>query len=255
MSPSGGATSAAETGAFEGFVAGGETVRIPAQFFVELLPALEDGVELRVTLYALYAVGRRAWTRPVRGSELAAAAPLARALAAAGGREAVAPALERAVARGSLLACPLDDGDTAYLANNEAGRRAMQRVRSGAAQVPGAGVAPSGTARQASTAAQVYEQEIGLVTPSVAEALAAASERYPEDWVVAALRAAVRHNARSWAYAEAILRRWERDGPDLEGADARDGDGDSDATAGRGAARAARRDHGPYERVVRRGWE
>ena len=241
-----------EPGAFAGFVAGGETVRIPAQFFVELLPALEDGVELRVTLYALYAIGRRAGTRPLRGSELAAAAPLVRALDGAGGREAIAPALERAVARGSLLACALDDGDTAYLANNEAGRRAMERVRSGAVQVPGARVLPARTAPQVSTAAQAYEQEIGLVTPSVAEALAAAGERYPEGWVAAALRAAARHNARSWAYAEAILRRWERDGPELEGADARDGDRDADATAGRGAARTARRDHGPYERVVRR---
>ena len=244
-----------EPGGFEGFVAGGETVRIPAQFFVELLPVLEDGVELRVTLYALFAIGRQAGTRPVRGSALAAAAPLVRALAAAGGGEAIAPALDRAVGRGALLACPLDDGDTAYLANNEAGRRAMERVRSGAAQVPGARVLPARPARPASTAAQAYEQEIGLVTPSVAEALAAAGERYPEGWVAAALRAAARHNARSWAYAEAILRRWEREGPDLEGTDARDGDRDADATVGRGAAGAPRRDHGPFERVVRRGRE
>ncbi|MDA1062432.1 MAG: hypothetical protein O2895_05955, partial [Chloroflexi bacterium] len=76
-----------ELSAFEGFVAGGESVRIPAQFFVELLPVLADGVELRVTLYALFAIGRQAGTIPVRGSALAAAVPLVRALATAGGAE------------------------------------------------------------------------------------------------------------------------------------------------------------------------
>lgn len=234
---------------FEGFVAGGETVRIPSQLFVELLPAIEDEAELRVTLYALYAIGRQAWTRPVRGSELTAAAPLARALAAHGGPEAVAPALERAAARGTLLTAPLDDGDTFYLANNEAGRRAMARVRSGATAVTGARVRAAATQRTTSTAVEAYEQEIGLVTPAVAEALAAAGERYPDEWVVEALRVATRHNARSWAYAEAILQRWEREGKDEANGDTRD------ATPGGAAARAARGPGRRLDRVVRRSWE
>ena len=53
---------------FEGFVTGGAAVTLPAQLFVELLPELHDEAELRVTLYALYAIGRcRGALRAVRG--------------------------------------------------------------------------------------------------------------------------------------------------------------------------------------------
>jgi hypothetical protein len=38
---------------FEGFVAGGVAVTLPAQLFTELLPVIDDPVELRVTLYAM----------------------------------------------------------------------------------------------------------------------------------------------------------------------------------------------------------
>ena len=111
---------------------------------------------------------------------------------------------------------------------------------------PATTAAAHGGSAEPSTPARVYEQEIGALTPGVAEALAEAAERYPEEWVGDALRLAARHNARSWAYAEAILRRWESDGRDGGDEEAADG-----ATRGDPAA-SARRDHGPYERVIRR---
>ena len=243
---------------FGGFVTGGAAVTLPAQFFAELLPEIDDEAELRATLYALYAIGRqRGALRAVRGSRLAAESPLRRALAGCGGPGALEPALRRAEARGSLLALPLDDGDALWFANTEAGRRNLMRVRAGALPAPGASPAaappPPGAAEWGAPApARVYEQEIGALTPAVAEALAAAAGRWPAEWIADALREAARRNARSWAYAEAILRRWE-----AEGRDGTDGEGGKpDAEAGRGAgadpARPPRRDHGPYERVVRR---
>ena len=243
--------------AFGGFVAGGAAVTLPAQFFAELLPEIDDEAELRATLYALYAIGRqRGALRAVRGSRLAAESPLRRALAACGGAAALEPALRRAEARGSLLALPLDDGDALWFANTEAGRRNLLRVRAGALPAPGAAPAaapPDAAAAGGSAPARVYEQEIGALTPAVAEALAAAAERWPGEWIADALREAARRNARSWAYAEAILRRWEAEG---RGGTAGEG-GKPDAETGRGAgadpARPPRLDHGPYERVVRRG--
>lgn len=237
--------------AFEGFVAGGAATTLPSQFFVELLPEIDDEAELRVTLYALYAIGRqRGPLRAVRASDLASEAPLRRALAVCGGDDALAPAIERAAARGSLLTLALDDGETLCFVNNEAGRRSLDRVRSGASALPGGarpvGSRPAPSAVAASGPARVYEQEIGLLTPSTSEALAAACERYPEEWVADALREAARNNARSWAYAEAILRRWEREGKDEGSRSTRD-------ASAQGAAAPAARDHGPYERVIRRG--
>ncbi|PJF33740.1 MAG: hypothetical protein CUN49_17850, partial [Candidatus Thermofonsia Clade 1 bacterium] len=39
-----------------------------------------------------------------------------------------------------------------------------------------------------------------------------AERTYPYEWIVAAIRAAVENNRRSWRYIEAILRRWAVDG-------------------------------------------
>lgn len=225
---------------FAGFVTGGAATTLPAQLFVELLPQIDDEAELLVTLYALYAIGRRRGAlRAVRASELRREGPLLRALERVGGAEALDPALERAAARGSLLACALEDGDTLYFVHSEGGRRNRLRVESGALGVPGVRARPTATPPSAEGPARVYEQEIGALTPAVAEALAEAGERYPEGWIADALREAARSNARSWRYAEAILRRWEAEGR-------------NDATAERSAAGHGRPD--PYARVIRRSW-
>src|SRR5207244_13645520 len=64
------------TASFDGFVAGGAAVPVPAQFFVEVLPEIEDAAELHVTLYALYAIARRRGPlRAVRRSEIASEGP------------------------------------------------------------------------------------------------------------------------------------------------------------------------------------
>ncbi len=241
------ADGASAIGRFEGFVAGGAAVTLPAQLFAEVLPAITDEAELRVTLYALYAVGRRRGALralgAVRASALAREGPLQRLLAPCGGLDALGPALAAAAARGTLLTCALADGDTLYLVNNEAGRRTLPRITSGALAVPGAALAPRAAVTtgpaQSPGVARVYEQEVGALTEAIAEAIARAEVRWPEQWIVEALRLAAAHNARSWRYAEAILERWETEGK-------------HDGTTGSAAAGTAGRDHGPFEQVIRR---
>ena len=235
---------------FAGFITRGVATTLPAQFFSELLPLIDDEAELRVTLYALYAIGRRRGAlRAVRISQLASEEPLRRSLAGCGGDAVLATALERAVARGSLLTLPLEDGDTLCFMNSAAGRRNRARLRSGALQAPpGVRIATPGEEagdRDPDTPARVYEQEIGALTPAITDALDAAAERWPAEWIAAALRLAARHNVRHWAYVESILRRWESEGTGPEG-------GTADAQPGADHARSTARDHGPYERVVRR---
>jgi DnaD/phage-associated family protein len=58
----------------------------------------------------------------------------------------------------------------------------------------------------------LYEQNIGLLAPLVAEELRDAGERYPWDWIEAAFREAAQQNKRKWSYIRAILKRWETDG-------------------------------------------
>ena len=58
----------------------------------------------------------------------------------------------------------------------------------------------------------LYEQNIGLLTPLIANELEDAAERYPADWIEAAFLEAVQYNKRKWSYIRAILRSWEKDG-------------------------------------------
>jgi DNA replication protein len=58
----------------------------------------------------------------------------------------------------------------------------------------------------------LYEQNIGLLSPLIAEDLKDAADQYPAEWIEAAFREAVQHNKRKWTYIRAILRRWETEG-------------------------------------------
>ena len=188
--------------AFDGFRAGQRATALPVQFFTELLETIDDPDELRVTLYALYAIPRPARQHTLRASALAAEAPLARHYAERSA-EVVRRAIARAAERGTLLTLDLEDGtaegDALVFVNNEAGRRLRDRIADGLEAAPEGVVA-------------VYEAEIGTLTPSVASALAEAEQAYPMEWIADALREAARQNKRSWSYAEAILRRWQSEG-------------------------------------------
>lgn len=58
----------------------------------------------------------------------------------------------------------------------------------------------------------LYEQNIGLLSPLLADELKDAADLYPPEWIEAAFREAVQHNKRKWSYIRAILRRWETEG-------------------------------------------
>lgn len=60
----------------------------------------------------------------------------------------------------------------------------------------------------------LYEQNIGPLTPMVAEILKADAETYPESWLREAMQEAVSRNVRNWKYVQAILKAWQEKGRD-----------------------------------------
>lgn len=58
----------------------------------------------------------------------------------------------------------------------------------------------------------VYQNEIGIVSPVALEKLHDSVDMYSPDWVIEAIHEAVRHNARSMAYVEKCLSNWKRNG-------------------------------------------
>lgn len=64
-----------------------------------------------------------------------------------------------------------------------------------------------------------WEQEgFGLITPMVEKQLAGALDQYPQDWIAQAMDRAVARGKRHWSYTMGILRNWQREGYNGEGA-------------------------------------
>ena len=60
----------------------------------------------------------------------------------------------------------------------------------------------------------LYEQNIGPLTPMIAEILTEDAETYPETWLREAMQQAVSRNIRNWKYVQAILISWQEKGHD-----------------------------------------
>jgi DnaD/phage-associated family protein len=88
----------------------------------------------------------------------------------------------------------------------------------------------------------LYEQNIGMLTPMIAEELKEAEKLYPSDWIGGAFREAVRLNKRSWKYIARILERWAAEGKS-------DGKPGRDLEKESGSAKYVR---GRYGHMVRR---
>ena len=62
----------------------------------------------------------------------------------------------------------------------------------------------------------LYEQNIGPLTPLLAQELMDAEATYPTEWIQDAFREAVALNKRSWRYVQRILERWAAEGREDE---------------------------------------
>jgi len=70
-----------------------------------------------------------------------------------------------------------------------------------------------GLTHRTKTLATLYEENIGAITPLMADILRNATIDYPiETWYQPAFAIAVKNNARSWNYVDAILDSWKRNG-------------------------------------------
>ncbi len=224
--------------AFAGFPPGPNPYTpLPDAFFTSALPEIEDINEVKVTLHLFWLLYQKVGEpRCASDRELLADPLLRRALRRRGDprpyEERLRAALESARARGLLLRVRVridDEIITWYFFNTERSRAAVADLLQGATS-PETLLEVEGPIANANNSDgmdgahrlsveierpnifTLYEQNIGLLAPLVAEELRDASERYPWDWIEAAFREATQQNKRKWSYIRAILKRWETDG-------------------------------------------
>ena len=58
----------------------------------------------------------------------------------------------------------------------------------------------------------LYEENVGMLTPLIADELKEAGQHYPEAWIKDAIKEAVNQNKRNWKYISRILERWSTEG-------------------------------------------
>ncbi len=191
-----------------------ERLALPARFLTEWLPAIDDLAELKVTLFCLAALEQKEGKlRYLRFDELLADESLMRGLAIADkvrpAREVLNRALDRAVERGALLEAAIDLGEFFFV--NDAGGKQLQAQVLAGEWLPAPGDAIE-ILPPRPTIYRLYEENIGPLTPMIADSLKEAEASYPRAWIDDAMRLSAENNKRSWRYIRAILERWRQEG-------------------------------------------
>ena len=205
------------------------TTPIPNQFFSELLPEIDNLQELKLTLYALWAYGQRKSTfKYLSRAEMLKDDLLTSAIKQPNlsADESLDDALERAVARGTLVRASItfsQGRETFFFLNTKAGQAAVKAVESGKWQPGDTDVEPLELRIERPNIFTLYEQNIGPLTPMIADTLKDAETMFPESWIEEAIQIAVDNNVRKWSYINAILEGWQS-----RGKDAREDRGDSE---------------------------
>ena len=128
------------------------------------------------------------------------------------------------MARGSLLRVRIESEaghQDVYLLNSEGGRKTLARIQSGEVGEVGTVVVDRPSLEPRPNIYQLYEDNIGLLSPILADELHDAEESYPASWIEDAFRIAVTRNARNWRFIRAILERWATEGKE-DGTNRRD---------------------------------
>ena len=193
-------------------------VGLPRSVFTDLIPLIDDLAELKLTLHVLWRLGQqRGKMRYLHLEDLTSDRVLLSSLAEISKEEIptkiLKSALHRAVERGTLLRVEPPRGvenGALYFANTPKGRAAVEAISRGA-QPEDIEVRPR------PNIFTLYEQNIAMLTPLIAEQLREAEQTYPTAWIEEAFREAVSLNKRSWKYIQAILERWSREGKDEDG--------------------------------------
>jgi len=205
---------------FKGFPARMQFTPMPNLFFSRLLPQISDMAELKTTLHILEMLyHKRGYPRFVTYAELLANKSLMSSLGQITKPADVVlrSALEMATKRGTILYIVLDrdgKGEDIYLLNTESDRQTMDKIKSGELHLPGLKVERQiyAEAEEPPDIYTLYEQNIGMLTPMIAEELREAEKLYPETWIRDAIKEAVNQNKRKWGYIAAILERWSTEG-------------------------------------------
>jgi len=208
---------------------------LPTEFFSEILPIVDDLAELKVILYFFWKLSRQSGdVHYVRLNDALVDLVFLAGMGETPSEQEAATraAFARAAQRGVLIETTIKrsgNEERWYFPNSPKGRKAVARLRKGDFShfFHDIDDVVVGLEKERPNIFLLYEQNIGMVTPMIAEKLRLAERDYPPDWIYDAFSLAAERNVRKWSYIHQILRNWAKNGKDIPaqtGRPARSGD-------------------------------
>jgi len=193
---------------------------LPNIFYSEVLPLMENPAEIKVVMQLFFLLSRRrGYPKFVTFNELSNDPVLVKGLQSQSAPldELLKQSLDSAVQHGILVHVPISTNnvpDEAYFINNQNDKETMSKILNGTLKIPEVKIREMEAlaSMEPLDIYNLYEQNIGMLTPILAEELQEAEQRYPPDWIQDAFKEAIRANVRNWRYINGILKRWEREG-------------------------------------------
>jgi DNA replication protein len=204
---------------FNGFPGKMQFTPIPNLVFSSLMPQITDITELKVLLTIFELI------YPKKGGlRFATHSELLNHSGITGSQEEPAQEILHKALQGlehkqailHLVSSSGDKQEDVYFPNYEANRMAVEKIKSGEISLPGLkyeAYIPENTGPP-SDIFTLYEQNIGMLTPLIADELKEAQKEYPENWIKDAIKEAVALNKRNWRYISRILENWSIEGKD-----------------------------------------
>lgn len=198
-------------------------VTVPHAFLTETIVGISSMAELQVSL-AIFrlAANRDGEETPIAERTILRDETLRRALRRQGTvsdpDEPILQGLELAVGRGTLLRFVARHGPEHtywYYINTVVNRATVTSMERGALPPPviiWEGKRAPAISLDPPNAYRLYEQNIGPLTPLIADQISRAISDYPGEWIEDAISEAVSYNRRSWRYILRILENWQASG-------------------------------------------
>ncbi|OQY46020.1 MAG: hypothetical protein B6242_08930 [Anaerolineaceae bacterium 4572_78] len=193
---------------FDGFPDGDlKFTGIPDMFFAQLLPDIDNLAELKITLHVMW-LWQREKKRAVSLVELQGDETLLASLAIISKKplDLLKAGLNQAVQRKTFLHAQ-HEGHDIYLLNSAGGRTYLEKIREkhfDVQIVTSAEKAPLPIKKRPNIF-ELYEANIGMISPILVDELKEAERTYPHDWLEKAFKIAAENNVRNWRYIRAVL--------------------------------------------------
>ncbi|UCG54483.1 MAG: DnaD domain protein [Dehalococcoidia bacterium] len=205
---------------FQGFPRRLDFTPIPNLFLNRLMPYIDNIAELKTTLFIFMSIySKKGYPRFVTFNELLSNVNLMRSLKKTSktSENMLLNALNNATKRRVILHLSVDCNskrEDIYFLNTHSDKQAVERLKSGELKLPcfESRTISSVQNEEVPDIFTLYEENIGILTPIIAEELKEAEKIFPYEWITDAITKAVTRNKRKWNYISAILERWSAEG-------------------------------------------